>query len=127
MAKGGEAEKLANLVLTEMAKGTPQVNRGLKVSSFYVLKYTHMPAILTECGYMDNKREAMLMLDPDFQREMAIEHAKAICKYLSVKYIPENSEHTVEGTSIMGKSECTAGQLEAFYCPRTKTLRLIFH
>jgi N-acetylmuramoyl-L-alanine amidase len=38
---------------------------------------------------MDNKREALLMIDKNFQREVAVEHAKGICDYLGVMYIPE--------------------------------------
>nr|WP_305078616.1 hypothetical protein [Pseudalkalibacillus hwajinpoensis] len=48
-----------------------------------------MIAVLTENGYMDNKFEALLMLDKDFQKEVAIEHAKGICDYYGVTYKPE--------------------------------------
>lgn len=85
--KGGEAEKLAEFVLAELIQGTTQVNRGIKVSNFYVLSKTIMPAILSESLFMDNKREALLMLDTDFQHEVAREHAKGICNYFGVDYI----------------------------------------
>jgi N-acetylmuramoyl-L-alanine amidase len=48
-----------------------------------------MPAILSENGFMDNKREALLMINKDFQKEVAVDHAKGICDYLGVKYVPE--------------------------------------
>ncbi len=85
--KGGKAEKLAKCVLKYLKEGKKQKNRGIQVNNFYVLKNTKMPAILTENGFMDNKREAMLMLNPDFQKEVAVEHAKGICDYFGVKYI----------------------------------------
>lgn len=47
-----------------------------------------MSAVLTGNGFMDNKREALLMLNRNFQREVAIEHAKGICEYFNVKYVP---------------------------------------
>jgi N-acetylmuramoyl-L-alanine amidase len=36
-----------------------RINRGVKVRSFSVLKNTKMPALLVECGFIDNKDEEM--------------------------------------------------------------------
>ena len=82
-----EGKKLGNAVLKHLKGGTSQQNRGVKESNFYVLHHTKMIAILSENGFMDNKREAMLMLDTNFQKEVAREHAKGICDYFNVKYI----------------------------------------
>ncbi|MGX8796076.1 N-acetylmuramoyl-L-alanine amidase [Fusibacter sp. JL298sf-3] len=71
-----EGRCLAGYVLKQMAMGTPQKSRGIKEAPFYLLKYTNMPAILTENGFMDNEREALLMVDPAFQREVDEEHAR---------------------------------------------------
>lgn len=84
---GGEAEKLAKCILEELIQGTEQKNRGVKVNNFYVLRETKMPAVLTENGFMDNKREALLMLNKSFQNEVAKEHARGICKYFGVEYV----------------------------------------
>jgi N-acetylmuramoyl-L-alanine amidase len=84
--KSKEGHRLAECVLNELIKGTPQKNRGIKESNFYVLRETSMPAILTENGFMDNKREALLMIDNDFRQEVAEEHARGICKYFGVEY-----------------------------------------
>lgn len=81
--------KLANCVLKYLKEGTKQQNRGVKEADFHVLRETKMPAILTECGFMDNQREALLMIDPAFQKEVAVEHAKGICDYFGVAYVPE--------------------------------------
>ncbi len=86
-----EGRHLAECVLKQLAKGTPQKNRGIKEASFYVLKHTNMPAILTENGFMDNEREALLMVNPAFQREVAEEHAQGICDYLGVPYVKEDA------------------------------------
>ena len=101
-----EGRKLGESVLKYLKGGTPQKNRGIKEDNFYVLRKTFMPAILTENGFMDNKREAMLMLDPEFQKEVAIEHSKGICDYFGMPYISE-----VSGTPIMGNAEVSAEQL----------------
>ena len=87
--KSANGRKLAECVHKYLVQGTEQINRGIKESDFYVLRKTKMPAILSENGFMDNKREALLMIDVDFQKEVAAEHAKGICDYLGVKYVPE--------------------------------------
>ncbi|MBN2884236.1 MAG: N-acetylmuramoyl-L-alanine amidase [Clostridia bacterium] len=106
--------KLGEAILKYLIQGTSQKNRGIVESNFHVLRETKMVAILSENGFMDNKREAMLMLDAAFQKEVAVEHAKGICDYFGVKYVAASSGQITEGTLIMGKSECTAEQLEAF-------------
>ena len=81
-----EGKKLGNAVLKHLKGGTSQQNRGVKESNFYVLHHTKMIAILSENGFMDNKREAMLMLDTSFQKEVAREHAQGICDYFNVEF-----------------------------------------
>ena len=34
---------------------------------FYVLVGAHMPAVLVECGFMSNAREATRLASPDYQ------------------------------------------------------------
>lgn len=79
--------RLAKAVHNHLVKGTLQKNRGLKTKSMYVTKHTKMPAILCECGFMDNKVEAMLLKSDEFREECAIEIAKGICDYFGVRYI----------------------------------------
>jgi len=59
-------------------------NRGIKESSFYILKYTSMSAILTENGFYSNEIECKRMLNNQFQYELANEHLKAIQKIESL-------------------------------------------
>lgn len=84
--KGGQAERLAKTVLTELVKGTPQKNRGVKEGNLHEVRETKMPAILIEAGFMDNKREAELMLNKDFQMECATEIAKGVQKFYGKPY-----------------------------------------
>jgi len=81
------SKKLGNAILNHLKGGTLQQNRGVKESNFYVLRRTKMIAILSENGFMDNKREASLMLDINFQKEVAREHAQGICDYFNVEFI----------------------------------------
>jgi N-acetylmuramoyl-L-alanine amidase len=76
--RGGNAEKLAKQVQPELVKVRNQLDRGVKVANFAVLRETKMPAILCECGFMDDPRgiEQGWMLDKAFQKGVA----EAICK-----------------------------------------------
>lgn len=85
-------KQFAGCVHKYLVQGTAQKDRGLRYGNYTVIAKTVMPAILVENGFMDNKQEAMLMLDDSFTTEVAIEQAKGICEYLGVKYIPKKEE-----------------------------------
>lgn len=80
-----EGKKLATDVHSELKKGTPQVDRGVKSENFYVVRETTMPAILVEAGFMDYEPEALLMLNPAFQEEVATEVVAGLKTYLNFK------------------------------------------
>lgn len=86
-----ESKKLAGLVQVELVKATSLRDRGIKASNFYVLRRTTMPAILCECGFMDNLEEAKLMLDEDYQQRVAEGIGKGLCNYLGIPYVPADS------------------------------------
>lgn len=81
-----EGKKVAAFVQNEIIRETGLRNRGVKSANFYVLRKTTMPAILVECGFMDNLQEAKLMLNELHQMNCARGIAKGICKYFNVKY-----------------------------------------
>lgn len=88
-----KGKKLANCILYYLKNGTKQVNRGVKEWDYDVIKYTLMPAVLSENGFMDMFFEAKLMLNENFQTEVAEEHCKGICDYFGLPYIePEKSK-----------------------------------
>ena len=47
---------------------------------------TNCPSVLIEAGFMTNLREAKLMMDPDFQRQVGEEACHGVCDYLGVSY-----------------------------------------
>ncbi|UOQ93426.1 N-acetylmuramoyl-L-alanine amidase [Halobacillus shinanisalinarum] len=89
-----DAGELAGCIAKYLRQGTHQNYRGIKEANFHVLRETHMIAVLTENGFMDHPDEAFLMLDRDFQREVAIEHAKGICDYFNVRYVADDPAPT---------------------------------
>jgi N-acetylmuramoyl-L-alanine amidase len=80
---------LARCIIDELKNGTKQINRGIVEQDLHVTRETVFPAALTENGFMDNEVESNLMLNPSFQKEVAIEHAKGICKYFGIPYVTE--------------------------------------
>jgi len=79
-------KKFATLVQEELIKATKLRNRGVKSANFAVLRLTNMPAILAECGFMDNREEAALMKTAAHQNNCAVAICKAICRYFGVTY-----------------------------------------
>lgn len=47
------------------------INRGLKEESWFVVRNAKMPAVLIELGFVTNKDEASLLLDPEHLKKMA--------------------------------------------------------
>ncbi|MBD2519304.1 N-acetylmuramoyl-L-alanine amidase [Nostoc sp. FACHB-973] len=61
-------------------------NRGVKAGGhFFILKNVSMPSILIETGFIDNKEDATLLNNTDFQNKMAEAVAQAIIQYLKEK------------------------------------------
>ena len=78
--------KFAKLAIEELSKGTPQVNRGIVGQNLHMTRETSMPAALIECGFMDDLEEALLMINPAFQKEVAQELTRVVCRYFEVPY-----------------------------------------
>lgn len=54
--RGGNSEKVASAICTEISALGYQ-NRGVKVASFYVPKYTNMPCVLVEVSFVDSRHD----------------------------------------------------------------------
>ncbi|WP_347553008.1 N-acetylmuramoyl-L-alanine amidase (plasmid) [Pseudalkalibacillus hwajinpoensis] len=117
--KNKEAGKLASSIAKYLRQGTPQNYRGILEANFHVLRETNMIAILSENGFMDSKLEALLMLDKDFQKEVAVEHAKGICDYFGVTYKPEEEKKLLKVAVVVNSfvdypvAEVLATRIEA--------------
>ena len=79
-----EAAALALLVQAEMNAFTaPGNTREAKANdSYYILKEAPMPAILVECGFITNSREAENLRDESYQKKVAWGIYSGIEKYL---------------------------------------------
>lgn len=91
-----KGQAAAEIIHKQLIKGTPLKDRGFKPAKFYVLKYTNMPSVLVECGFMDNLQEATLLLSGAYRKECADEIGKGICEYFKVAWVEEKLETDVK-------------------------------
>lgn len=87
-----ESIHAAAIIHAHLIEGTQLRDRGVKAADFHVLRETHMPAVLVECGFMSNREEAALLLTEAYRLECATEIAQGICEYYDVTYITEEEE-----------------------------------
>jgi N-acetylmuramoyl-L-alanine amidase len=83
----GESLRIGSVIHKHLLKGTKLRDRGVKNGShLWEIKKTQMPCVLVECGFMDNKEEAALLLSDAYRRECAREIAQGICEAYKVPY-----------------------------------------
>ena len=80
--KGGEAEKLANIVQSEMTKEIGWSDGGLRVQNLYMTRMTNMPAILVECGFISNAEQEKELRKPEVQKKFAKAIANGILEHI---------------------------------------------
>lgn len=85
--KNGVSKTLGTIIHKNLMEGTKLRDRGVKDGShLYVIRETHMPAVLVEAGFMDNQTEAKLLMSESYRQECAREIAQAICDFYKVKF-----------------------------------------
>ena len=83
----GESLNLGKILQKHMVWASGLRDRGLKDGSWLgVVKGTHMPAVLVECGFMDNPAEAKMLNMAEYRQQMAVALCKGICEYYNVVY-----------------------------------------
>jgi N-acetylmuramoyl-L-alanine amidase len=120
-AKNGR--ELAEHVAKYLRQGTKQKYRGIVEQNLHMTREFDRVAILIENGFMDNEREALLMINEDYQRECAREQAQGICEYFGVPYVPASGKEPVETvkppkTEVKGEyvsSDVVGKRVESIY------------
>lgn len=79
-----ESVRLASLVQQSLVEKLGTKNRGTRFASFYVLRYTNMPAILIEVSFISNPVEEMLLSSVDGRDNAAEGICTGILKYFKV-------------------------------------------
>ena len=83
----------ANQIQKSFVNNLNRKDRNVKQAGFIVLKYTYMPSVLIETGFLTNKKEGQFLNSIKGQSEMAQAIADAIDKYFSMldRKISENT------------------------------------
>ncbi len=80
--KSVAGQKLAESLQKHLADLTPLRNRGVRSNdswaNFYVLRKTHMPAVLSENGFMTNFDDASALFEPEVREQIALAHYSMI-------------------------------------------------
>lgn len=80
-----KGQALAQSIQSQLVSALGTTDRGIKTASYYVLKYTNAPAVLTEVGFISNPTEEQELNDNSFQDEAAQAIADGILKYIGLK------------------------------------------
>ncbi|WP_346930813.1 N-acetylmuramoyl-L-alanine amidase, partial [Clostridium sp.] len=102
---------LADSVQKQVISSTGAYNRGLKTNDFNVVKYTTMPSVLVECGFISNQSEAIKMNTNSYQELLASGISNGIINYL---------EANVTLTSTPGERIYGATRFETSYLAAKK-------
>ncbi|MGN0234210.1 MAG: N-acetylmuramoyl-L-alanine amidase [Bacteroidaceae bacterium] len=76
-----KSELLAWLLQKNYYESGRPADRGARVSNFYVLMHTEMPAALTEVGFLSNVGDAAYMMSERGQRQIALDIYNALNEY----------------------------------------------
>ena len=86
---------IADLIQKAFVSDLKRKNRTVKQAGFIVLKYTYMPSVLVETGFLTNKKEGAYLNSKKGQTEMSKSIAKGIFRYrnsISSEVIKNDSE-----------------------------------
>lgn len=72
---------IADLIQKAFVTDLNRKNRTVKQAGFIVLKYTYMPSVLIETGFLTNKREGAYLNSKKGQKEMSSSIVKGILNY----------------------------------------------
>jgi hypothetical protein len=79
------SQRLASYVQQAYVAETGMSDRGVKTANFYVLRWSNMPAILIETGFMTNSSDLTKLKSPAFQKKAALGIAKGIDRFMAEK------------------------------------------
>ncbi|WP_339201719.1 N-acetylmuramoyl-L-alanine amidase [Peribacillus sp. FSL P2-0133] len=98
-----KAKTYQYMIHTEIIKLINIKDRGKKKSNFHVLRETKMPAVLTECGFIDYKTDAALLKKSAFIEALAQGHVNGLVKAFNLKKkIATTSVETRSHTILKG-------------------------
>lgn len=76
-----ESRLLAEAVQRRLPRRTGQPDRGVREAAYSVLKWTYVPAVLIEVGFLSNPAWEARLAEPDYREETARAIAEAIFEF----------------------------------------------
>lgn len=100
-----DSVELATKVQNELIKATGLTDRGVKTADFHIIRETKMTAILCECGFMSNHKEAALLKFDDYRKKVALAIVAGLAKQygLKKKVVPKTVTKPKEQAKKDGK------------------------
>lgn len=83
-AKSSRTTQLRAIIHSEVVKLSSLRNRGKKTANFHVLRETKMPALLTECGFIDHQEDSKKMKQAFWLDSIARGHVNGLAKALGL-------------------------------------------
>jgi N-acetylmuramoyl-L-alanine amidase len=80
--------------------GTASEDRGLRRRGYFVLRKTRIPAVLVECGFLTNPREAALAQTAGYRQTLAEEIARGIRYQPALAGRPTKSSEVVSNSTV---------------------------
>lgn len=78
-----KSKSLASYIQSHIIGDMKRYNRGIKTSTFYVLRNVKAPSVLVELGFISNSTEEAQLNNASYQGQFANSIAKGILKYLN--------------------------------------------
>lgn len=86
-----KSKKLAQILQSQLKQLVPQSKREAKGNdSYFLLKKTSKPIVITECGFLSNQKEAEKLCNPVYQEQIAWRLHLGILEYISTGQTMEN-------------------------------------
>lgn len=79
---GGDGRQLAQIVQSSLLQDLGARDRGVRTANFYVIKYTSMPAILVETGFVTGREDAARLASSTGRSQIARAIARGILQYV---------------------------------------------
>lgn len=79
------SDELAKKIQNNIIEVTKTKDRGVKKSDFMVTKFTKMPAVLIECGFLTNKNEQEKIMTQMYQEKIAQGVVDGLVEYIEQK------------------------------------------
>ncbi|HLV09868.1 MAG TPA: N-acetylmuramoyl-L-alanine amidase [Halanaerobiales bacterium] len=110
-SNSGESKKLAESIQLKLITIREENNRVIKSGDYYVLNKINCPGVIIELGFLSNPSDRQLLIDKDYQQQLAKAIAKGIVNYLQSGFGKQNSVESILVNSL-SKEENQRGNID---------------